>query len=158
LGTKCRTGCFSTNHGQILEKFYWQRRFGWPIMAMLPSHAARQLHMQSGQALVLGILLMGVIGIAINALFSTSRVIGVKARQLNTVDAAAYSGALIQARALNMQAYINIAQTGHQMAMAHLVTLGSWAKFSATQGQQASAGNPPAYLIGMMFGSGHMQA
>ncbi|MFV9473468.1 hypothetical protein ACM5Q9_03465 [Advenella sp. RU8] len=116
------------------------------------------MHWQSGQALVLGILLLGVIGIALNALFSTGRLIGVKARQLNTVDAAAYSGALIQARALNMQAYINIAQTGHQMAMAHLVTLGSWAKFSATQGQQASAGNPPAYLIGMMFGSGHMQA
>ena len=127
-------------------------------MAMLPSHAARQIHVQSGQALVLGILLLGVLAIAINALFSTGRLIGVKARQLNTVDAAVYSGALIQARALNMQAYINIAQIGHQMAMAHLVTLGSWAKFSATQGQQASAGNPPAYLIGMMFGSGHMQA
>ncbi|MDY0272687.1 MAG: hypothetical protein RBR37_09270 [Advenella sp.] len=126
-------------------------------MAIFPSHAARQLRRQQGQALVLGILLLGVIGLAMNALFSTSRLVGVKARQLNTVDAAAYSGALIQARALNMQAYINIAQTGHQMAMAHLVSLGSWAKFSATQGQQVSVGNPPAYLIGMMFGSGHMQ-
>lgn len=120
--------------------------------------ARRQFTSQAGQALVLGILLLGIIMLALNALFSTGRLIGVKTRQLHATDAAAYSGALVQARALNMQSYINLAQTGHQMAMAHLVTLGSWAKFSATQGKQASAGNPPAYLIGMMFGSQHLQA
>lgn len=110
---------------------------------------------QQGQALVFGMLLAGLAAIALVRYFSTGQVVAAKAKQLHALDATAYSGALIQARALNMLAYINRAQTGHQLAMAHLVTLGSWAALGGTQARQFATGNPPAYLIAMLFGPVH---
>lgn len=118
----------------------------------------RELTSQSGQVLILGLSIMLVLVVLLLSLFNQGRLLNAKAKQSHTVDAAAYSGALIQARALNMQSYINLAQVGHQMAMAHLVTLASWAKFSATESRQFTRANPPAYVIGMMFGADHQRA
>lgn len=117
-----------------------------------------QLQAQSGQALILGLVFLAVLSIALIAMYNNGRLIAERLKQTHAVDAAAYSGALIQARALNMQAYINLAQVGHQMAMAHLVTLGSWARWSSTEGIQHGRANPPAYVIGMHFGLAHGQA
>lgn len=118
----------------------------------------QDLQQQSGQALILGLSMLLVLVIILMSLFQQSRLVNAKAKQIHTVEAAAYSGALIQARALNMQGYINLAQVGHQIAMAHLVTLASWAKFSATENRQYLSANPPSYLIGMMFGISHQNA
>lgn len=107
---------------------------------------------QQGQALVLAMLLISAALLVLVRYFAVGQVVGAKARQLHALDATAYSGALIQARALNMLAFINRAHVGHQVAMAHLVTLGSWASLGGTQAQQLASGNPPAYLIGMLFG------
>src|SRR3546814_15477228 len=96
--------------------------------------------------MVLGMLLAGIALIAFLRYFSTGQVVAAKAKQLHALDAAAYSGALVQARALNMLAYINRAHVGHQLAFAHLVTLGSWASLWATPVRQLAAGNT--------FGSG----
>ncbi|MDO5680423.1 MAG: hypothetical protein Q4G54_08865 [Pelistega sp.] len=113
------------------------------------------LKAQSGQALLLGMLFLAILSIALIAMYNNGRLIAARLKQTHAVDAAAYSGALIQARALNMQAYINLAQVGHQMAMAHLVTLGSWARWSSTEGMQLTRANPPAYVIAMHFGAKH---
>jgi len=110
---------------------------------------------QSGQALVLGMLLAALAALALLRYFGAGQVAGAKARQVHALDAAAYSGALVQARAMNMLAYLNRAQIAHQIAMAHLVTLGSWTLFAGAQARQAAAGNPPAYLIAMLFGAAH---
>lgn len=116
---------------------------------------AGRLSAQQGQALVMGMLLAGVAIVVFVRYFAAGQVVAAKARQLHALDAAAYSGALTQARALNMLAYINRAQVGHQVAMAHLVTLGSWASLGGHEARQVSAGNPPSYLIAMMFGPQH---
>ncbi len=110
---------------------------------------------QRGQALVLGMLLAGAVSIAFVRYFSLAQVVGAKSAQHHALDASAYSGALVQARALNLLAYLNTAHVAHQVAMAHLVTLGSWSAFGATQARQAAVGNPPAYLITLLFGAGH---
>ncbi len=107
---------------------------------------------QRGQALVLGLFLIVLIALALIYQFGVGQIASRKARLVHATDAAAYSGALVQARALNMQAYINLTQTAHQVAMAHLVTLGSWSLFAATQGRQFLQFNPPAHVIAMMFG------
>jgi len=116
----------------------------------------RLLASQHGQALVLGLFLIMLLAVALIYQFGVGQVVARKARLTHAADAAAYSGALVQARALNMQAYINLTQTAHQVAMAHLVTLGSWSLFAAAQGQQLAAFNPPAHVIGMMFGAQHL--
>jgi len=110
---------------------------------------------QSGQALVWGMLLAAVASLVLLRYFATGQMVAAKARQLHGVDAAAYSGALVQARALNMLALLNRTQVAHQVAMAHLVTLGTWAFLGGTESRQAAIGNPPAYLIGMFFGPAH---
>lgn len=114
------------------------------------SHAGQQ-----GQALVLGMLLIGAALLVFARYFAVGQVVAAKSRQLHALDAAAYSGALVQARALNMLAYVNRAHAGHQLAMAHLVTLGSWAALGGTQSGQVGSGNPPPHLIGMFFGPEH---
>lgn len=110
---------------------------------------------QQGQILVLGMILAGLALIAFTRYFYTGQVAAARVRQVHALDAASYSGALVQARALNMLAYMNRAQIGHHIAMAHLVTLASWAHLAGTEAQQLSRGNPPAHLIGMLFGSDH---
>lgn len=115
----------------------------------------RSIKLQRGQALVLGLLVVGLMAVVLVRYFTVGQVVAAKAKQLHALDAAAYSGALVQARALNMLAYINRGQVGHQVAMAHLVTLGSWAAWGGAQARQAGMGNPPAYLIAMLFGPEH---
>jgi len=113
---------------------------------------------QQGQVLVLGMLLAAVLALAWLRYFAVGQVIAGKARLVHGLDAAAYSGALVQARTLNFLAYVNRAQLAHQIAMAHLVTLGSWAHFGGTQADRLLQANPPAHLIGMLFGADHGRA
>lgn len=110
-------------------------------------------HSQKGQVLVLGMLLAAVLSLAWLRYFGAGQVIATKARMVHGLDAAAYSGALVQARTLNFLSYLNRARLAHQLAMAHLLTLGSWAHYGGTQAQRLAQGNPPAYLIGMLFGA-----
>lgn len=111
-----------------------------------------------GQALTLGLLLVAAGALAWIHLHDIGQVIAARARLLHAADAAVYSGALLQARAFNMHAYINRAQVAHQVAMAHLVTLGSWAQWADAQARQSTQANPPAALIGMLFGGAYGSA
>ncbi len=113
---------------------------------------------QRGQVLVLALVLVAVLGLAWSRYFSVGQLLGAKARQVHGLDAAAYSGALVQAQTLNFIAFLNRAQLAHQIAMAHLVTLGSWAHFGGTEAKRLLRGNPPAHLIAMQFGPRHGQA
>lgn len=108
-----------------------------------------------GQALVLSLLLLVAGAAALLQLYSGGQLVHEKSRLTHAADAAAYSGALVQARALNFQAYANRAHIAHQVAMAHLVTLASWAQFGDAQAGQAAAANPPKSVVAMMFGADH---
>jgi len=121
----------------------------------MPVHGIQR---QRGQALALGLLLVGVMALAFLQYAGVSRLVNAKARQLHGLDAASYSGALVQARALNLLSLLNRAQLGHQVAMAHLTALGAWAEFGATEAQRLAGSNPPAALIAMLFGSAHGKA
>lgn len=123
--------------------------------AVLPNGAARTR--QAGQALVLGVMLAALGALALVRYFGVGQAVAEKSRLVHAADTAAYSGAVVQARALNMLALLNRTQLAHQIAMAHLVTLGSWAMLGGTQAGKAAAGNPPVYLIAMLFGAVHGQ-
>src|SRR5690606_28308646 len=91
-------------------------------------------------------------------LHNAGQVVAARARLLHAADAAAYSGALLQARAVNMHAYLNRVQVAHQVAMAHLATLGSWAQWGDAQARQSARANPPAGLMCMLFGTSYGSA
>ncbi|MFD4839893.1 hypothetical protein ACFWP0_20485 [Achromobacter sp. NPDC058515] len=114
-----------------------------PLMA--PIH-------QQGQALVLGTLVVAVAATSLVVLYNFGQTAEARGRLTHAADAAAFSGALEQARALNAIAYINRTQIAHQVAMAHLVTLGASAQYIQALQSQRSRGNPPASLIAMLFG------
>src|SRR3546814_7669572 len=80
---------------------------------------------QYGQALPVALALAAVCGMALVALYNVGQTAAARVRLTHAADAAAYSGALAQARTLNLLAYINRTQVAHQVAMAPLVTLAS---------------------------------
>ncbi len=107
---------------------------------------------QQGQALPLALLLAAA-GIAAwlynQGVGSTA---AARLRLTHAADATAYSGAVVQARSLNLLATIQRAQIAHQVGLAHLASLAAWAQHGQAQRQRVARGNPPAYLIGMLFG------
>nr|WP_255468085.1 hypothetical protein [Achromobacter sp. UMC71] len=102
--------------------------------------------------MVLGMLLAATVSVALVMQYNLGRTVESRSRLTHAADAAAYSGALEQARQLNFLAYVNRTQIAHQVAMAHLVTLGAAAQYMRTLAGQRNRNNPPAALIGMLFG------
>lgn len=113
---------------------------------------------QKGQIMALGLLFSILLSVVLVRFFYVGLVNTAVVRQRHALDAASYSGALVQTQALNYAAYINRAYAGHQVAMAHLITMASWTHFAGTEAVRAGMGNPPASLIGMMFGPQHALA
>lgn len=113
---------------------------------------------QQGAALAWGLVSLSLLSVAWLGYFHVNQIAEQQGRLSLVLDAAAYSAATEQARTLNLLAYINRAQLGHQLALAHLLTLATWDRAAQTQSGQMRGGNPPAYLIAMMFGPGHGSA
>ncbi|MFK7892222.1 MAG: Tad domain-containing protein [Granulosicoccus sp.] len=86
---------------------------------------------QRGQILPLGLVFSTIMMLGAFVVFNTGQVATEKTRLANVADAAAYSGALWQARALNFQAYSNRAMVANQVAIAQAVSLRSWAAYGA---------------------------
>lgn len=53
-----------------------------------------------------------------------------KQKVINAADAAAYSGALVQARVLNFEAYTNRAMVANEVFIAQAISLDSWIRYS----------------------------
>src|SRR4051812_20366526 len=80
---------------------------------------------QQGQALVLFLgFAAALIGIMLVS-FNSGQVTNAKMRAMNAADAAAYSGAVWQARSLNFQAYMNRAMVVNEVTIAQSVSLRS---------------------------------
>ena len=63
---------------------------------------------------------------ALIVVFNVGQTTNAKMRAMNAADAAAYSGALWEARTLNLQAYLNRAMVANEVAIAQSVSLRSW--------------------------------
>ena len=113
---------------------------------------------QQGQVLVLGIVCVAVLLVLFNRAFWLGDISAARMRQNSATDTAVYSAGLVQARLLNMLALLNRAYVAHHVASAHLATAGSWGYFSMTQAERFTRANPPASLIGLMFGPAHAKA
>lgn len=79
-----------------------------------------------GQALVLGLFFVFASAGVLLLMFNTGRSVDEKLRITNAADAAAWSVATLEARALNYDAYANRAIVANQVAIAQAVSLVSW--------------------------------
>lgn len=86
---------------------------------------------QQGQALVLFLgFVAALIGIMLVS-FNSGQVTNAKMRAMNAADAAAYSGAVWQARTLNFHAYMNRAMVVNEVTIAQSVSVRSWIDYLA---------------------------
>ena len=87
---------------------------------------------QSGQVMILVTILAIVLLLAGLLVYNVGRVNLVRTRLQNTADSAAYSSAVLMARAYNFTAYSNRAMVANQVAIAQMVSLASWSRFYCT--------------------------
>lgn len=113
---------------------------------------------QRGYALVLGIIGGGLFLLLWVQLHTVGRHLNYAHELRVALDAAGYSGAVVQSRTLNALGLLNRAYIGHQIASAHLLTLASWAQWTRMQARQSGVANPPSWLIDGFFGSSYGQA
>ncbi|GEM_PF-2129347 len=83
---------------------------------------------QKGQAIVFGLIFIGVIFLALLALYDQSQLVRSRVQIENAADAAAYSQAVHLARQLNFTAYTNRSMVANEVAIGHLVSLLSWSR------------------------------
>jgi hypothetical protein len=60
-----------------------------------------------------------------------------KTRLVNTADAVAYSGGLVEAKSMNFAAYTNRALVANEVAIAQAVSMASWLEYMESHGQTA---------------------
>ena len=111
---------------------------------------------QRGQALLFGIFLLmaGVAGLFF--LFNTGQLTAEKTRLVTTADAAAHGAGVMQARALNYDAYANRALVANEVLVAQMVSLSSWAQYAQTHAENLPWQFPECadpYGYGAAFGA-----
>src|SRR5690606_5734735 len=85
-----------------------------------------------GQVMVLFLVLVGVLCLGMLLMFNTGPTVNKKVRLPHAADAAAYSVAVQQAKAMNFAAYMNRAQVINEVTIAQLVSIWSWSNMTHT--------------------------
>lgn len=93
---------------------------------------ARKPRGMRGQAMVLFLVLAGILCLGVVLLFDTGQAINKKTKLVHTADAAAYSVAVQEAKALNFAAYMNRARVANEVAISQMVSMWSWANMLHT--------------------------
>ena len=83
---------------------------------------------QRGQAIAFVLVTTVIVLLGVVLLYNVSQLTTQKMKLQNTADAAAYSGAVTEARDYNFSAYANRAMVANQVAIAQIVGLTSWAR------------------------------
>ena len=99
-------------------------------------HAPRMSHptrgaAQRGQVLPMALALLVIVAGFFYLMVNAGQAVTEKMRVTNAADAAAYSAAVVEARALNYDAYLNRAMVANQMAIAQMVSFASWIDYFA---------------------------
>lgn len=104
------------------------------------------LHYQKGQALVYGLFIMAAGAAGTFFFFNTGQLYHEKSRLVNTADMVAYSAGVMNARALNFQAYTNRAMIANTVAIAQLVSLSSWIQYVDNLGMYGRSVLKPKFI------------
>ncbi len=86
---------------------------------------------QQGQILIWFLAFGATLAVVFAGVYSVGQVTSEKQKIVNATDAAAYSGALTEARALNLVSYTNRAVIANEVLVAQMVSLDSWTSYFA---------------------------
>ncbi len=86
---------------------------------------------QAGQVLPLAVVCLFVCALFLYFAVSSGQLVDEKIRITNAADAAAYSAATVEARALNFAAFANRAIIANQVALAQALSVASWTNYFA---------------------------
>ncbi|RZL40556.1 MAG: hypothetical protein EOP35_00535 [Rubrivivax sp.] len=106
------------------------------------------LQAQRGQVLMATVALLLISAGLLYFMVNTGQAVTEKMRVTNAADAAAYSAGVIEARALNHDAYLNRAMLANEIAIAQMVSVGSWVRYFANAVDEVPA--TAAELITML--------
>ena len=84
---------------------------------------------QNGQVLIWFLAFAATLAVVFAGFYSVGQVTSEKQKVTNATDAAAYSGAMVEARALNLTAYTNRSVIANEVLIAQLVSLDSWTSY-----------------------------
>jgi Putative Flp pilus-assembly TadE/G-like len=97
---------------------------------MKSRHYRSQAHRQRGQAVVLFLAIVAACCCVFALVYNVGQVTNKKEETINAADAAALSGAVVEARMLNFQAYTNRAMVANEVTIAQLVSLDSFVRYN----------------------------
>lgn len=86
---------------------------------------------QTGQILMATVALLLVSAAMLYFMVNSGQAVTEKMRVTNAADAGAYSAGVVEARALNHDAYLNRAMVANEIAIAQMVSVGSWTRYFA---------------------------
>ncbi len=91
---------------------------------------------QKGQSLLWVLGFLATMAVTFAGVYSVGQTTSEKQKIVNAADAAAYTGAMVEVRALNLTAYANRADIANEVFLAQMVSMQSWVDYMKT-----SAGN-----------------
>jgi Putative Flp pilus-assembly TadE/G-like len=87
---------------------------------------------QKGQSLFWVLGFLATMAVTFAGVYSVGQTTSEKQKIVNAADAAAYTGAMVEARALNLTAYANRAEIANEVFIAQMVSLQSWVDYMKT--------------------------
>ncbi|WP_414040859.1 pilus assembly protein TadG-related protein [Acidithiobacillus sp. M4-SHS-6] len=89
---------------------------------------------ESGQAAIFALILIPTAIAAVLLVFNTGQVTASKLRVQNAADAAAFSAMELEARQMNLDAYLNRAMLANEVAIGQAVSILSWSRYAKSVG------------------------
>lgn len=84
---------------------------------------------QKGQSLLWVLGFLATMAVTFAGVYSVGQTTSEKQKIVNAVDAAAYTGGMVEARALNLTAYANRAEIANEVFVAQMVSMESWVAY-----------------------------
>lgn len=90
------------------------------------------INKQKGQSLLWVLGFLATMAVTFAGVYSVGQATSEKQKIVNAADAAAYTGGMVEARALNLTAYANRAEIANEVFVAQMVSLQSWVDYMKT--------------------------
>ncbi|MCY4747081.1 apolipoprotein N-acyltransferase [Pelomonas sp. UHG3] len=119
----------------------------WLSQAGAAAQPRLRLQAQRGQVLMAGVALILMSAGLLYYMVNSGQAVTEKMRVTNAADAAAYSAGVVEARALNYDAYLNRAMVANQIAIAQMVSVGSWVRYFANAVDEVPASGTDIFFM-----------